>query len=522
MDVRCERCLTEFRFDDAKIAGAGVTVRCSVCSHVFSVRRQSPTQSQPPAARPAPPPPMPAPPREWKVRQAGGRVLVFRDLTVVQRWIVERKLLRADEISATGATWKRLGEIAELASFFRVVEAAERAAALEGAALPAPAQPAATPARAPAPFAASAAAASPARPFGATAAAEPRAAAQISALAPEVVAQVALSSGNPLPELDAGSGTSGGEVRSAAWEGASASPPAREGHDPAWSAGPQPLSSDLEDAEVKAIRSSHRPLSLVLAALAAAAAAAAAGLYLRGARAGRTAPAAEPAVAAAPGAAAPEAPSQPLPRAVSTAPSAPAPGGRSIEVARSAPQATPESAPTLAQAGARPSPAPGAPSAAAAASDASPSAPAKAPAAARPAAAVQAAAPGPEAPPTGAASFDWYLQQGLALRERRQTQAALQMYERAEALDSESAEPPTGKGYCLIDLGQFGSAVDQFKEALRRNGRFHDAILGLAEAYRFKGDKAQAIESYERYLEEAPDGPEAPLARRSIESLGQE
>jgi predicted Zn finger-like uncharacterized protein len=534
MDVRCEHCRTEYRFDDAKIAGAGVTVRCSVCSHVFFVGRHSPAQSHPPAL-PASPPKMSAPPREWKVRRAGGKVLVFRDLTVLQRWIVERKLLRSDEISATGESWKRLGEIAELASFFRVVEAAERAAAFEGATLP-PAQPRATPAApiaatatsAPVAFAepfaleTAAPAATPLPPFGSTGPApEPRSAAQAPVLVSEAIAQFVLSSGAPSRELEMGSGPSDGEARSTAWERAPAGPPAKEGHDPAWSAGPQSLSSDLEDAEVKAIRGSHRPLTLWLAALAVAAVAAAAGLDLRSARAGRADPAADPAVATAPGAA-PEAPSQELPRATSAAPSAPAPGAKSIEVAGSAPPAAPRPVPSPAHAGPLPSPAPGAPSEAAAASDAKPSAPAKAPAAAQTAAATQAAAPGPEAPPPGAASFDWYLQQGLALRDRHQAKAALQMYERAEALDSQSAEPPTGKGYCLIELGQYGSAVDQFKEALRRNGRFHDALLGLAEAYRFNGDKARAIESYERYLEEAPDGPEAPLARRSIESLSQD
>lgn len=127
MNVRCERCGTVYEFDEAKATEAGVPVKCSSCSHVFLVRRSAAT---------TPTAPLPAPsekPRNWKVRQSNGNVFTFRELTTLQRWIVERKVFRDDEISLTGETWKRLGNIPELASFFQVVEAAERAALLEAA-----------------------------------------------------------------------------------------------------------------------------------------------------------------------------------------------------------------------------------------------------------------------------------------------------------------------------------------------------------------------------------------------------
>ena len=44
-----------------------------------------------------------------------------------RRWIVERKVSRDDQISRSGETWKPLGEIAELSSFFQVVDAATAA-----------------------------------------------------------------------------------------------------------------------------------------------------------------------------------------------------------------------------------------------------------------------------------------------------------------------------------------------------------------------------------------------------------
>ncbi len=61
------------------------------------------------------------------VKKTDGQTFRFRELTTLQKWIVERKVGRDDEISRTAKSWKKLGEIAELTSFFQVVEAAEAA-----------------------------------------------------------------------------------------------------------------------------------------------------------------------------------------------------------------------------------------------------------------------------------------------------------------------------------------------------------------------------------------------------------
>jgi hypothetical protein len=171
-------------FDDEQVTPGGLTVQCTNCGHVFRVKVKelvvtvpvkpgeldgvpipataaslrpaaaSPSSSEPtappaPAAVPSQPPASPsAPPsnflkadekaKEWRVRQANGNVFTFKELTTLQKWIVEQKVARDDEISLSGDQWKRLGNIAELASFFQVVEAAESARAH-------PAMPAVTP-----------------------------------------------------------------------------------------------------------------------------------------------------------------------------------------------------------------------------------------------------------------------------------------------------------------------------------------------------------------------------------------
>ncbi|MEW5851694.1 MAG: zinc-ribbon domain-containing protein [Myxococcota bacterium] len=137
MDVRCEQCGTEYEFDDDRLGSEAVTVKCATCGHVFKVRKED-GGSRPVAA------PAGAPARQkssnWMVRQPNGNIFTFKELTTLQKWIVERKVTRDDEISKSGETWKRLGNIAELASFFQAVDTP--AVVPTVAAPPAPATPA--------------------------------------------------------------------------------------------------------------------------------------------------------------------------------------------------------------------------------------------------------------------------------------------------------------------------------------------------------------------------------------------
>ena len=122
MDVRCERCGTEYEFEDTRVTEEGVTVKCSTCGHLFKIRKKSFVLTEPVTLGKKEG--EDSGDRNWMVRKADGTVLSFKELTTLQKWIVERKVSRDDEISKSGETWKRLGGIAELASFFQVVDAA--------------------------------------------------------------------------------------------------------------------------------------------------------------------------------------------------------------------------------------------------------------------------------------------------------------------------------------------------------------------------------------------------------------
>jgi predicted Zn finger-like uncharacterized protein len=157
MDVRCEKCFTVYELDDSKVGEVGLTVKCQECGNLFKVRRRPDTAeliaSREPnrdpvisSASPGPSlgspgstggPTSPGVPaakarseeRGWMLRSAVTQEVVrFRELTTLQQWIVERKVTRKDEISRGGESWKALGGIAELASFFHVVEQAEAVA----------------------------------------------------------------------------------------------------------------------------------------------------------------------------------------------------------------------------------------------------------------------------------------------------------------------------------------------------------------------------------------------------------
>src|SRR4029077_17249682 len=99
-------------------------------------RRQVAAPSRP-ATRPPPTPAPTAPPaapfapatdtHTWLLRDArSGEVRQFRELTILQQWIVERRATRDDQISHGGNAWKTLGSIPEFAPFFRVVDMAAR------------------------------------------------------------------------------------------------------------------------------------------------------------------------------------------------------------------------------------------------------------------------------------------------------------------------------------------------------------------------------------------------------------
>src|SRR6478672_12096102 len=102
MDVKCERCNTEYEFDDALVSGRGTTVKCTNCGHKFKIRRSDGDFSE----------------DFWNVQTGDGRTLVFTSLRELQRAIQTNLVERHDLLSRGGLKQKPIGQIPELAPFF--------------------------------------------------------------------------------------------------------------------------------------------------------------------------------------------------------------------------------------------------------------------------------------------------------------------------------------------------------------------------------------------------------------------
>ncbi|HEV3192449.1 MAG TPA: zinc-ribbon domain-containing protein, partial [Polyangiaceae bacterium] len=118
MDVQCERCRTEYEFDDALVSGRGTTVRCTNCGHQFRVRR---------------PDAGPSVVDRWTVTTAGGEELAFFSLRELQNAISSERVGRADVLVHGSTSPRALGSIAELAPFFVGRGHADRRGPAQGA-----------------------------------------------------------------------------------------------------------------------------------------------------------------------------------------------------------------------------------------------------------------------------------------------------------------------------------------------------------------------------------------------------
>ncbi|HEX8106975.1 MAG TPA: zinc-ribbon domain-containing protein, partial [Kofleriaceae bacterium] len=195
MDVRCEKCQTEYELDEARLKPGGVTVKCTNCGHMFKIRKRAITNvgiTSPPGSPPGasggpagstmpsglvghgaaaararsssskPIPPVIRPrgdslldddarptvvtgsdeapttvDRQWLIRLENGEQKSCRELAMLQQWIVSGVVTRESLISRTGKTWKRIGDIADLDQYFAIADEA-RATRVKPASRPGP------------------------------------------------------------------------------------------------------------------------------------------------------------------------------------------------------------------------------------------------------------------------------------------------------------------------------------------------------------------------------------------------
>jgi predicted Zn finger-like uncharacterized protein len=106
MDVTCERCGTEYEFDETLLSGRGTSVKCTNCGHVFRVYPAGAADADRTTST-------------WHLRLQSGATDAIDSLRELQRRISSGELTPDDEIARGDESWKSLGSIPELETFFR-------------------------------------------------------------------------------------------------------------------------------------------------------------------------------------------------------------------------------------------------------------------------------------------------------------------------------------------------------------------------------------------------------------------
>jgi len=474
MDVRCERCKTLYELDEARVSESGTAVRCTTCGHVFRVRKSVllVTENGGPADTSGAAPPPVAEKPQWRVRSPTGKVVAFRELTSLQKWIAERKFGRDDEISLRGDTWKRLGEIAELQPFFALLDEVDRVRELEArlrqAELPSEAPPALEQELT--------------APDASSAVTDPRR--SVATLGPEPEAEPTARSSTPMAYTMSDAPAAPSEATIDRGEGLGVG------------------TSLMDDWEPKRPARSKGPWIAGFLILVAAGAAAAAYFYvwLPGQKQQRVQEADQTRAAAdrqetereqAELRAREQKAKEELVANLARADAGAADAG--VQDAGASPRGALEEAP-----------APGTPSRTA---PPLPQAPA-----ARPRVAAE----------TRPRTYEEWMSYGDVERANQRLQSALDAYDQAVALQPAQPEAHLARGRALLEMGNPEGASSAFQRALELNPRYSVADFWLGEAQRRAGRRADAIRAYEQYLELAPDGNQAESARRALKTLKQE
>ncbi|MBN2717102.1 MAG: zinc-ribbon domain-containing protein [Deltaproteobacteria bacterium] len=117
MQIRCEKCKTEYSLDEKLLAPKGSPVRCTQCGNVF---KAFPPASKPPAG--SLPPTDPAVP--WVLYRKSGETRKFLDTKKLQNFIADGKASGMDLVSRFGGPWKNIAVTTELKGFLPVSRSA--------------------------------------------------------------------------------------------------------------------------------------------------------------------------------------------------------------------------------------------------------------------------------------------------------------------------------------------------------------------------------------------------------------
>lgn len=89
----------------------------------------------------------------------------------------------------------------------------------------------------------------------------------------------------------------------------------------------------------------------------------------------------------------------------------------------------------------------------------------------------------------------------------------------ATEADRKAAQGAFAAGQGSFNEADYPTAIVYWRDAYRRDCSAHALLLNLARAYELKGDRPEAVNALETYLQRKPDAADADQIRRRIENL---
>lgn len=123
---------------------------------------------------------------------------------------------------------------------------------------------------------------------------------------------------------------------------------------------------------------------------------------------------------------------------------------------------------------------------------------------------------------TGNLYFDW----AMALRKTKDYKStsakfrkAISYYERALELKPKDGDVRTDLAIAYFYSGDTDRAIIEVRKVIADNPTHAVAYYNLGVFYQSKGEKAEAIQAWEKYIELAPDGEQAEFVKKELEEL---
>ncbi len=115
---------------------------------------------------------------------------------------------------------------------------------------------------------------------------------------------------------------------------------------------------------------------------------------------------------------------------------------------------------------------------------------------------------------------DAWIALGNALMDSSRFAEAANAYGKALAIDPRNVNVRVDRGTCLKNSGKPQEAVEEYRKAIKLNPNHLNAHRNMAVVLAFDlNNKKEAISEFEKYLQLAPNAPDADAIRQQVQQL---